>query len=663
MNESGFYYKIVRNLLFASKQRSLEGIKYYLYTTRRLSTLAATRPIYFLKKLSHNVIRSPGKILDVVKKRYELQDWRKNQKRLQNEYQKWIDNIEKPNLDIEKQKDEINKFLEKPLISIITPVFNPPVKVHKELIESVLNQTYTNFELLLYNFGNNPEVVSLLNRYAEKDKRIIVKQNLENRGISKNSNLCLEDVKGEFVALLDHDDSLMPNALFECVKAINTQDLDFIYTDKDKITEDGIRFEPFFKPDWSPELELGGNYLTHFNLMRTKLIKNLGGWDSNTDGAQDWDLFWRILEKTDRIVHIPKILYHWRTVKGSTSNQITAKPYVMSGQHQAVGKHLKAIESEAISYHNRDGQLYIKWPSKKVPRTFIIQIVYKNIKSIEGLINKIKNQKDYMPGSSLLVFCLQDDFAKKHKKQLRVKYPELTIIEYVAGEFIKSFLANVQLIKTKNIFYMSDSTKSVKCIEKNSNWSSQLEGWLSIEKINIAGGLSLAHNYRVVDCGSFYDNKRKVFCKYYFGTGFRSGYIGYLQWIRNYVLVSERLFVFKKSIIKLIENNNGLLELRDDELPKVLAVANYLTGSRAVYDPTVVSIDEAPFHIILPSSDALNKYLTTVCSDVTIKSDPYYNHNLDDQYSDPKMKCQINSNTAKCLKQFDVLELDDYRIN
>jgi hypothetical protein len=166
-----------------------------------------------------------------------------------------------------------------------------------------------------------------------------------------------------------------------------------------------------------------------------------------------------------------------------------------------------------------------------------------------------------------------------------------------------------------------------------------MQGWLSSPDIGIAGGLVHAPDGRVVDCGSFFDKATKRFFKFYFGTGHRSGYIGHLQWTRNFVLVSERLFVFKRDILKDLKNNSDVEfeELRDDELPKLLAMENYRRGKRAVYDASVTAVDRAPFHIILPASKQLDEFLIGKAGRLLESGDPYYSPNLAYASGDPKL--------------------------
>jgi glycosyltransferase involved in cell wall biosynthesis len=261
-------------------------------------------------------------------------------------------------VDLEKQRHIV--FKNSPLISIIVPVYNPSSIFLQSLLQSVLDQTYSNWEICLANAGNSQEVKKILCEYEKKDKRIKV-QNLDtNGGISVNSNAAIKMASGDFFALLDHDDILTPDALFEMVKKINTFiDVDFIYSDEDKIDAKGEKyFGPYFKPDWSPYFFLSNNYLCHFSCFRRSLFEKLNdGFLSEFDGAQDYDLFLRLIEHARRVEHIPKILYHWRVHQGSTAQNISAKSYAVAAGAKALNSFVsrnhilgavKSIDNQAI---------------------------------------------------------------------------------------------------------------------------------------------------------------------------------------------------------------------------------------------------------------------------------------------------------------------------
>lgn len=234
-------------------------------------------------------------------------------------------------------------FKYKPLISVVMPTYNTPLNYLKECIESVLIQSYPNWELCVADDASSDgEVVKLIKDYMKKDKRIKLVVRPTNGHISEATNSAIEIARGEFIGLLDHDDILWPNALFEVVKVINDdQKVDLVYSDEDKIDKTGkIHSYPFFKPDWSPEFLESCNYITHFSCIRTDLVRRIGGFRKGYEGAQDWDLFMRIVEVTNRIVHIPKLLYSWRVHEASTASDTNAKPYVFDAQKRLLNDHI-----------------------------------------------------------------------------------------------------------------------------------------------------------------------------------------------------------------------------------------------------------------------------------------------------------------------------------
>lgn len=254
-----------------------------------------------------------------------------------------------------------------PLISIVVPVYHTPVRLLDEMIASVAAQSYGNWELCIANASPEDEALSAaLAAWQEKDARIHVKDLAENGGISANTNECFAMVQGEYTAMLDHDDLLTENALFEVVWCLQEHpELDFIYSDQDMIDEDSTRrFNPLYKPRWSRDMMYSGNYITHFSVLRTSLIQKAGGWDPKTDGAQDWDLFLKAAELTDRIHGIPRILYHWRMASTSTASSMETKSYALDAQLRAVKAHLDRMgEKQAdVVFYNRDiFKMQIRW--------------------------------------------------------------------------------------------------------------------------------------------------------------------------------------------------------------------------------------------------------------------------------------------------------------
>jgi len=225
--------------------------------------------------------------------------------------------------------ERMAKFKFRPLISILMPVYNVDPKWLRLAIESVRNQWYPHWELCIVDDGStNEKTVRYLNQLEQgKDERIKVRRLPENLNISGASNKALEMATGEYVLLMDHDDEITVDALFEVVKAINEYGSDLIYSDEDKINPDGSHCEPHFKPDYSPDMLLSQNYICHVAAIRKTLMEKVGGFAAGLEGAQDYDLFLKIVEHTDRVTHIPKVLYHWRKIPGSTASQLSSKSY------------------------------------------------------------------------------------------------------------------------------------------------------------------------------------------------------------------------------------------------------------------------------------------------------------------------------------------------
>ena len=239
-------------------------------------------------------------------------------------YQKWI------------KKNEIESYhtlpLEyNPLISVLIPTYNTPIDLLKKCLNSVLQQSYKNFEISIADDASSSEETrQILQEYEKSHKNIVVTYRKKNGHISMATNSALKRAQGEYVAFLDHDDILAPNALYEVVKALNqNRDLVLIYSDEDKIDLVGNRFDPHFKPGWNPDMFYSHNYISHFSVVKRSRVEEVDGLRAGYEGAQDYDLLLRVLDGVDesQIAHIEKILYHWRAVEGSTALDASEKSY------------------------------------------------------------------------------------------------------------------------------------------------------------------------------------------------------------------------------------------------------------------------------------------------------------------------------------------------
>ncbi len=256
------------------------------------------------------------------------------------DYDRWIAGFETRNPALIQLK--LRQFANNPLVSILVPVYRTPPDILRLTIESVRKQSYSNWELCIADDrSQSQEIQDLLADYASKDGRIRVNFLPANGGISQASNAALAMATGDFVALLDHDDELAPDALYHVVEAINLQpDVDLLYSDEDKIDERGKRYDPFFKPDWSPDLLLSENYICHLLVVRRVHLNQAGGFRSAFDGSQDYDLVLRLTSGNTRIVHIPRVLYHWRSLPDSTATSPDRKSFAAPAAQRAIQEEL-----------------------------------------------------------------------------------------------------------------------------------------------------------------------------------------------------------------------------------------------------------------------------------------------------------------------------------
>ena len=321
-------------------------------------------------------------------------------------YDTWILKNEPTKMEIERQKQISKEFSYTPKISIIVPVYNTDGKILAEMMESVIKQTYDNWELCIADDASTmPHVREVLKSYMGKDSRIKVVFRKTNGHISASSNSALELATGEFVSLMDHDDMIPPNALYEFIRVLNQNpDIDMVYSDEDKIDMDKRRYEPFFKPDWSPDYLESAMYTAHLAIYRKTIVDKNGGFRTECDGAQDYDFVLRFTEQTQKIAHIDKILYHWRAVPGSTAASMDQKNYVveagiraLEGRLNRTGRHGTVKMSKYAGCFD----MAIKLPDNPLVSIVIptagktIRLNNNQVNLIVNCVNSIKNISTY----------------------------------------------------------------------------------------------------------------------------------------------------------------------------------------------------------------------------------------------------------------------------
>ena len=300
------------------------------------------------------------------------------------DYEEWYKNHKPTMEELQRQRD--TEFEYEPLISILVPVYNTPEEFLKQMIQSVRKQTYGKWELCIANANPaNETVAEILRISSTKDERIKVKDVPENEGIAQNTNAALASATGDYIGLLDHDDLLTPDALYEVVKMINENDRpQVLYSDEDKITMDlSEHFQPHMKPDYNKDLLRSNNYITHFFVAERMLVEEVGGEDGEYNGAQDYDLILKCTERAKGIAHIPRILYHWRVHKASTADNPASKMYAFDAGKRAIEDHLKRCGEIGKVSHEKDLGFYrVKYQVQGSP---LISIIIPNKDQVESL--------------------------------------------------------------------------------------------------------------------------------------------------------------------------------------------------------------------------------------------------------------------------------------
>ena len=292
-----------------------------------------------------------------------------------------------------------------PLISVITPVYNTPIFALEKCVESVMCQAFQDWELILIDDASTESMTKeALTRFALSDDRITVISREENGGIAVASQAGVDASRGSFLALLDHDDELHPTALQEIAQAINDNPTcDYLYTDEDKIGPDGDHFDEFLKPDWSPERLRGQNYCCHLSVFRKSIVNEVGGFRQSFDGSQDYDLILRVTEKSRTIVHIPKVLYHWRALPGSTALSPDEKPQSYIAATVALGDHLRRVGIEGSVADAGYGYHRIVRHLTEYPRVSVIiptcgsqKVIFgRNLNLVENTLESLVSLTDY----------------------------------------------------------------------------------------------------------------------------------------------------------------------------------------------------------------------------------------------------------------------------
>lgn len=335
------------------------------------------------------------------------------------DHQYWIKHYDSPSEQIYQDiRTYMAGWVDPPIISIVVPVYNAPEKFLRKALDSVTSQLYPHWELCIADDASTKaHVRRVLTEYERSDKRIKVIYREKNGHISEASNSALTLVTSEFTAFMDHDDTLPRHALFWVAKdIIENPDGMLWYSDEDKIDEEGNRYDLHFKPDWNHDLLLSYNYLNHFSVYRTSLVKQLKGFRSEYNGAQDYDFALRAIEciEPEQIHHIPRVLYHWRAISGSTAAHMDEKPYTVLAGQKAVRDYLKrqGLHAKVLDLPELAGVIRVKYQlPANPPLVSLIIPTYNGLSVLSCCVESILNKTTYPNYEIIIVDNRSDDDA------------------------------------------------------------------------------------------------------------------------------------------------------------------------------------------------------------------------------------------------------------
>lgn len=527
---------------------------------------------------------------------------RKLQERLTPEVVPYKDWYPKHFIDQEQREEQLfHSFSKNPLISIVVPTYHTPKDFLVQLIDSVQDQTYGKFELCIADGSDTNEVEAIVTGYSITDTRIRYKRLEENKGISENTNAGIKMAQGEYIALLDHDDFLEPNALFEVVKLINEVDVaDVIYTDEDKSNKEGKEFfNPHFKSGFNLDLLRSNNYICHFLVVRRELAGKIGLLNKEYDGAQDYDFVLRLAENTNNIHHVSKVVYHWRVSENSTAENPNSKKYAYEAGKRAIEAHLNRCGIKGSVSNAQDLGFYrVKYYLNETPKISII-IASENNQCVTKCVDSVRGSRyeDFE-------FFVVDNTSEAINK---------CVSEEAQGDYVA--ILNEELIINE------------------SDWMEELVSQCQRNDIGVTGVRIFTPSRRIMNKGiplkATYHAGMVAGMGGVVGNAFKglpanlTGYMHKASILGNCSAVSALMFMTKKDLfIKL----GGF----DDNLSVGLAGPDYCfrvqeAGLRILYDP-YVSATYFGSGMKLKSGD--KEYMKNKWESFLSKGDPYYNENF-----------------------------------
>jgi GT2 family glycosyltransferase len=481
-----------------------------------------------------------------------------------------------------------------PLFSIVTPVYDTPADVLAAMLRSMRRQSFDDWELCLVDdCSSEAHVGTMLEQAQREDNRIRVTRRKTNGGIVAASNDALAMAQGEFVALLDHDDELHPKALERVAAAIAAApEADYIYTDEDKIDRAGRPSGPFFKPDWSPERMRTQMYTCHLSVMRRRLVEEVGGFDREYEGAQDWDLALKVTERARQVVHIPEVLYHWRTLESSTAGAgEEAKPWAFEAGTRAVQAHCERIGLPATVERDLDapGVYHLQPSLQHEPLVSIViptaggrrEVRFEQVVLVEHCLRSIVETSTYenyevvVVGDGTLDHALEDRLRGIAGDRLRLVAFE--------GEFNFSAKVNRGVVHSEGerLLLLNDDMEVV-----TPDWIERMVMYLELKEIGAVGARLILEDGRPQHVGILFENSGYPGHIYHgFSPGF-SGYSNNVLVAQNYLAVTAACLMTTRDAFEEAGGFSTLFPNNYNDMDFCLKLRT--TGRRVVYDPDTV---------------------------------------------------------------------------
>jgi len=481
-----------------------------------------------------------------------------------------------------------------PRFSILTPVFETPADVLEATLDSVSAQRFSDWELCLVDDCSvEPHVGEILGRAQREDPRIKILRREVNGGIVAASNDALAMAKGEFVALLDHDDTLHRDALVLVDEALDTDpEADYVYTDEDKIDLAGHHSSPFFKPDWSPERMRTQMYTCHLSVLRRSLVEEVGGFDPQFEGSQDWDLVLKVTERARRVLHLPKILYHWRTLETSAAGGgEEAKPWAFEAGTRAIQAHCERIGLPARAGRDKDlpGVYHLRPQLEQMPTVSIViptagqsrEVRYENVVLVSHCVRSIVQTSSYENYEVVCVVDASTDPAVLDELR-EIGGERLRLVVY-DEPFNFSTKVNRGAVHSEgeHLLLLNDDMEVV-----TPDWIERLVMYSGIVEVGAVGARLLWQDGRLQHAGVLFENEGYPGHIYRGFSGEFRGYSNNVMVAQNYLAVTGACLMTRRDAFEEVGGFSTILPINYNDMDYCLKLT--ASGRRVVYDPDTV---------------------------------------------------------------------------